>query len=196
MEGDCQANGGELFGGPFTFIAGDGVADNIPEGAITVANSQGENFQWIVTDDQGNILGLPPTFSAVDFDDAGLGVCQVWYLRYDGEITGLEAGLNIDNIEGCFELSNPVDVNRVACEVDGGTLEGGPFEFCVGDGEADMIPEGSITLSGNSGAISAWVVNMLQVIIYYLALLILVFKKMNIVVTLKVNIRILLLLMS
>ncbi|MEO0727501.1 MAG: T9SS type A sorting domain-containing protein, partial [Bacteroidota bacterium] len=158
VEGDCQANGGELFGGPFEFIVGDGLADMIPEGAITVANSQGENFQWIVTDDQGSILGLPPTFSAVDFDGAGLGVCQVWYLRYDGEITGLEAGLNIDDIEGCFGLSNPVDVNRIACEVEGGTLEGGPFEFCVGDGEADMIPEGSITLSGNSGSISAWIV--------------------------------------
>ncbi|MEL6658903.1 MAG: T9SS type A sorting domain-containing protein, partial [Bacteroidota bacterium] len=157
-EGDCQANGGELFGGPFEFIVGDGLPDMIPEGSITVANSQGENFQWIVTDDQGSILGLPPTFSAVDFDGAGLGVCQVWYLRYDGEITGLEAGLNIDDIEGCFGLSNPVDVNRIACEVEGGTLEGGPFAFCVGDGEADMIPEGSITLSGNSGAISAWIV--------------------------------------
>ncbi|MFS4483805.1 hypothetical protein ACKGJY_12360, partial [Hyunsoonleella sp. 2307UL5-6] len=57
----CNADGGVLSGGPFSFTTGDGVADNIPEGAITVANSQGENFAWVVTDAAGYILGLPPT---------------------------------------------------------------------------------------------------------------------------------------
>ena len=159
----CPANGGELFGGPFTFTVGDGTADMIPAGSITVANSQGDNFQWIVTDDEGYILGLPPMPSAVDFDGAGAGTCEIWYLRYDGEVTGLAAGSNISDITGdCFDLSNNavqvIRTNADGCQANGGELFGGPFEFCVGDGTADMIPEGSITLANSQGMNSQWVV--------------------------------------
>ena len=115
----------------------------IPEGSITVANSQGENFQWIVTDDEGYILGLPPMPSAVNFDGAGPGTCLIWYARYDGEISGLVPGANANDVTGCFALSTPIEVIRTAegdCQANGGTLFGGPYEFTVGDGEADMIP--------------------------------------------------------
>ncbi|MEM7575217.1 MAG: T9SS type A sorting domain-containing protein, partial [Bacteroidota bacterium] len=158
-EGDCQANGGVLFGGPFEFTVGDGAPDMIPEDAITVANSQGENAQWVITDDQGNILGLPPTFSVVDFDVAGPGTCLVWYLRYDGEITGLAMDANANDLEGCFSLSNPIEVVRTEVgAVNGGELAGGPFEFCVGDDTADVIPEDAITLTGAVGDSSQWVI--------------------------------------
>ena len=78
----CNANGGELFGGPFTFNSvGDGVPDNIPAGAITSANVNGQNLGWVVTDDQGYILGLPPMPSAVNFDTPGAGTCLYGELR-------------------------------------------------------------------------------------------------------------------
>ena len=161
----CNANGGELFGGPFEFCVGDGKADNLTAGSISVANNSGQNSQWVVTDDQGNILGLPPMPSAVDFDGAGVGTCLIWYLSYDDGLTGLAAGNNVDQLSGCYSLSNSVSVNRVDCgsgtddcTAAGGTLVGGPFEFCVGDGEADNLAAGSITLSGNSGSKSQWVV--------------------------------------
>ncbi|MEM6380051.1 MAG: T9SS type A sorting domain-containing protein, partial [Bacteroidota bacterium] len=113
-EGDCQANGGELFGGPFEFTVGDGIADMLDPGAITLANSQGSS-QWIVTDDNGVILGLPPMPSAVDFDDAGVGLCLVWHLSFEGEVEGLEVDANIDNITGCISLSNnAVEVIRTS----------------------------------------------------------------------------------
>ncbi|MEO0789582.1 MAG: hypothetical protein AAFY36_13005, partial [Bacteroidota bacterium] len=107
-----QPDGGLLEGGPFEFTSGDGNPDMIPEDGITVSGSEGENFQWIVTDANGIILGLPPTFSVVDFDGAGAGNCLVWYSRFDGEVTGLEPGLNANDIEGCFDLSNPIEVIR------------------------------------------------------------------------------------
>ena len=159
--GDCQANGGEIFGGPFEFTAGDGVADMIPEGAITVANSNGANSQWIITDDEGNILGLPPTFTAPNFDGAGAGTCLVWYLRYDGEISGLAVGENANDLEGCFGLSNSIEVVRTNagdCQANGGEIFGGPFAFTAGDGEADMIPEGAITVANSNGANSQWII--------------------------------------
>ncbi len=164
VAGDCQANGGELFGGPFTFdMIGDGVPDTIAAGSITLTNSQGSNSQWVVTDDQGNILGLPPMPSVVDFDPQGEGVCLIWHLSFEGEITGAAVGMNADSIQGCFDLSNPITVNRinapVACTANGGTLTGGPFTFdMIGDGVPDTLAADAITLSGNSGTNSQFIV--------------------------------------
>ena len=113
----CNANGGELFGGPFTFNSvGDGVADMIPAGSITSANTNG-TLAWVVTDSQGYILGLPPRPSAVNFDNPGAGTCLIWRLASDGPITGAEVGLNANDIQGCFSLSNPVEVirNNASC---------------------------------------------------------------------------------
>ena len=159
----CNANGGELFGGPFTFDSvGDGVADMIPAGSITLANQSGEGFQWIVTDDEGYILGLPPMPSAVNFDGAGPGTCFIWYLAYEGEISGLEVGMSANEIEGCHSLSNSITIIREAegdCQVNGGELFGGPFTFNeVGDGTPDMIPEGSITVANQQGDNTQWIV--------------------------------------
>jgi hypothetical protein len=112
--GDCQANGGDLFGGPFEFCVSDGEADMISADSITVANTNGETFQWVVTNDLGEILGLPGSFADVDFDDAGDGICLIWHLAYDGDIIGLEAGLNTADIEGCFSFSNSIEVVRDA----------------------------------------------------------------------------------
>jgi len=151
----CNVAGGTLTGGPFEFCV-DGVADNIPVGAISRQGNTGSNMQWIVTDLDGNILGLPRMPSVVDFDAAGLGVCLVWNLAYEDGLTGLVAGGNVDQFSGCFSLSNSVTVTRNGA--DGGSLAGGPFEFCVGDGVADNIAAGSIALSGNSGDNSQWVV--------------------------------------
>ena len=158
----CNANGGALFGGPFTFNSvGDGVADNIPAGSITVANSTGANTAWVVTDDEGYILGLPPMPSAVNFDNPGAGTCLIWHLAYDGEISGVGMGLNANDIQGCFSLSNPVEVirnNASGCNVNGGALFGGPYSFTVGDGVADNIPAGAITVANSTGPNTAWVV--------------------------------------
>jgi len=49
----------------------------------------------------------------VDFDDAGPGNCLIWYLSYDGDVTGLAAGLNANDLMGdCFALSNSILVER------------------------------------------------------------------------------------
>ena len=133
----------------------------IPAGSITLANQQGES-QWIVTDDEGYILGLPPMPGVVNFDPPGPGTCLIWHLSYDGEVSGLAPGLNAADIAGdCFSLSNSIEVIRLSadgCQANGGELFGGPFTFdSVGDGEADMIPAGSITLANQQGE-SQWIV--------------------------------------
>ncbi len=155
-DGSTMISGGTLDGGPYSFCVGDGVADNIPAGDITLTGNTGTNSQWVITDDQGVILGLPPSYEVVDFDGAGTGTCLVWHLSFEDGIMGAAVGMNANDLQGCFSLSNPISVNRNTPL--GGTLTGGPYSFCVGDGVADNIPAGDITLTGNSGTNSQWVI--------------------------------------
>ncbi len=151
-----QPEAGEISGGPFEFFV-DGEVDNV-SGITLDGTGVGSNSTWIITDDQGNILGLPPTLEAVegvDFDGAGAGTCLIWYLRYEDGLEGAAVGKNANDLEGCFDLSNPLTVVR-KIHVNGGEITGGPFEFCVGDGIADNVS--GIELTWDSGANSQWVI--------------------------------------
>jgi hypothetical protein len=109
-------NAGVLSGGPFTFMV-DGTPDMVSGVMLDAANLNGANQTYIITDDAGNILGLPPTLQAVegvDFDGAGVGVCYIWHLTYEDGLTGLTAGQNANNLDGFFDLSNFIMVTRLA----------------------------------------------------------------------------------
>jgi len=155
VERFLQPTAGVLEGGPFEFCVGDGEADHIPEGAITLSGNMGTNSAWVVTDEAANILALPASPYDVNFDEAPAGTCLVWHLSYEDNVS-FDGVTNASELMGCFALSNAVTVIRKHTE--GGTLEGGPFEFTVGNGEADNIPDAAITLTGNEGTNSQWVV--------------------------------------
>jgi hypothetical protein len=151
------ANAGEIAGGPYDFCV-DGTPDFVDGITIDDSEAYGSESSWVITDDEGNILGLPPTLDAVkgvDFDGAGPGVCLIWYLRYEGELEGAEAGMNANNLKGNFDLSNPLTVNRRKTEA--GTLSGGPFIFKV-DGTPDMVSGITLDNSEASGTNSTWVI--------------------------------------
>ena len=96
-----------------TIVAGDGI-DDIVE--FTHAGNSNSNFTYVITDDQNNILGIPPGNSQ-NFEGAGVGVCRVWGLSYTGTITA-EVGDNAADIaltDDCFDLSdNFIEVTRAA----------------------------------------------------------------------------------
>jgi hypothetical protein len=151
----AQPTAGVLEGGPFEFCVGDGEADNIPEGAITLSGNMGTNSAWVVTDEAANILALPASPYDVNFDEAPAGTCLVWHLSYEDNVS-FDGVTNASELMGCYALSNAVTVVRKHTE--GGTMDGGPFEFIVGDGVADNIPDAAITLTGNEGTNSQWVI--------------------------------------
>ncbi|MEM9075625.1 MAG: hypothetical protein AAGC43_01245 [Bacteroidota bacterium] len=133
-----ELNAGTLSGGPYTFVV-DGIPDMVSTITLDASSLLGSNRTYVITDDANNILGIPPTLDAVmgvDFDDAGVGTCYIYHLVYETGLTGLEAGANLDNLEGLFDLSNFVVVVRNG--LNAGTLSGGPYEFVV-DGTPDMV---------------------------------------------------------
>ncbi|MFT6997671.1 MAG: hypothetical protein ACJAQ4_001425 [Cryomorphaceae bacterium] len=133
------ADGGEIStDDPTTICALDGVADPIN---VTLTGETGENMAWVITDADLNILDLPagPPF---DLEGAGEGLCIIWHLSWSGELNGAAVGENAGNLSGdCFDLSNPIEVNREeCCTAEGGTLTvDGPSPVCKSDGEDDIF---------------------------------------------------------
>ncbi|MCK8522747.1 hypothetical protein M0D21_14270 [Aquimarina sp. D1M17] len=153
-------NAGKISGGPFTFSVGDGTPDMVSGITLDDTNAFGDNSTWVITDDQGVILGLPGTLAMVeanDFDGAGDGTCLIWYARYNGMVTGLQAGMNANDVTGDFDLSNSIEVirNQVA---KAGTISGGPFTFTAGDGTPDMVSGITIDSSNAFGENSTWII--------------------------------------
>jgi len=151
------ANAGTIAGGPYDFCI-DGTADMVSGISLDSANTSGDNSTWVITDDQGNILGLPPTLDAVegvDFDGAGAGVCLIWYLRYNGTITGAEVGMNANDLAGDYDLSNALTVTRSKTEA--GVLSGGPYNFTI-DGTSDFVSGITLDNTNVSGSLSTYVI--------------------------------------
>ena len=149
-------DGGTLTGGPYEFTVGDDVEDRVTD--LVLEGNSGEFSTYVVTDDQGVILGLPANIADVDFDTAGPGTCLIWNLSYNGDITGLEVGNNANDLVGCLELSNPITVirNPATPTVDAGGLVGGVFNFCV-DGTPDFV-SGIRQTGTRSGTNATWVI--------------------------------------
>lgn len=144
-----EPSGGTLTSDDFNFMI-DGTPDMVS--GIVVSDTSASNYSWIITDADLEILGLPGDVETVDFDEAGVGVCLIWFIGYNDGLDGLEVGESVNDLDGCFDISNSITVNRT--ESTGGLLEGGPFDFCV-DGDPDMV---SVTLTGAMGTNSQWII--------------------------------------
>ncbi|MEO0403987.1 MAG: hypothetical protein AAF193_03875 [Bacteroidota bacterium] len=100
---------------------------------ITSGGTPNVNTGWLITDANDNILATPPG-GPFDLDGAGPGTCFIWYIRYEDGLTGNTSGNNLADLNGCFALSNAIEVIR---EVpDGGMVElangGTEFAQCAG----------------------------------------------------------------
>ena len=110
--------------------------------------------KYIFTDPQGTIVALPGAGPTFDFASAGPGVCNVYLVAHEGSLIGLEVGSHIGNLQGCFQLTNPVSVTRIMAQagsiaVDNQTL----FEFCGDPNEFAANP----IVTGNEGSFGYWI---------------------------------------
>ncbi|WP_173021591.1 T9SS type A sorting domain-containing protein [Lewinella sp. W8] len=156
----CVADGGTL---TLTDGGGDSQDLCIVEGSspaidVTLEGPiRGDSATFLITDNNGNILAIPPGAGPFDLSGAGSGTCLIWHLAYDEDLTGLAVGNNPADFDGCFSLSNPITVNREA--VDGGTISlddgSDSATICAGDGIPDPL---NVNVEGSEGANAAWVI--------------------------------------
>jgi len=127
----CTVDGGEIafLDGTTeqTICADDGIADPLD---VNLSGTIGSNQQWIITDSDRNILGLP---MAPPFDLEGVfpGTCLIYSLSFEDGTTGLSMGTNLDDLDGCYELSNRVSIIR---------LVGADCPNFVVDADGDGVP--------------------------------------------------------
>ena len=119
--------------------AGDNESDSL---TVNIMGAQGDSSQWVIPDTFGVILDFPlePPF---DFESAPAGVCLIWHLSFNDPVENLEVRLNANEIEGCFNLSNPLTVIRLEGEdCDDGLVEPDPeskIAFTVGPNPANSL---------------------------------------------------------
>ncbi|MFK7970683.1 MAG: T9SS type A sorting domain-containing protein, partial [Bacteroidia bacterium] len=137
-------------GGMVTSSAGNSMERICVNGSpdpISFVNNSSSNalYQYIITDDNGIILAVPPV-TTINFDGAGPGTCRVYGASYTGTLTAV-AGQNINTVTSsdCFDLSS----NYLAVERDNDCQE----EICSAD---DFQPGNStafaVLLNGITGA--------------------------------------------
>ncbi len=143
-----------------TFCVDDDRPDVV---TVTLANENGSASTWVITDKDGNILEVANS-SVFDFEGVSEGICFIQHISYNNTLTdSISAGGNINDLIGCFSISNSIRIDRLAgencnalCQVAGGTLStADPTTLCVGDGTVDQI---DVSLLGNQGPQSTWVI--------------------------------------
>jgi hypothetical protein len=148
----------EINGGTVATTEGDSVVRICPEDDIpdvisfTTTGNTGSNTGYIITDEANVIIGLP-SGNSEDFNGAPVGICRVWSISYEGELTATvgEPLSGAALATSCFALSsNFVQINREIPE--GGTIAtvDGETEIltCPGDGNADIVDVVSTGASG------------------------------------------------
>ena len=155
-----EAIGGSLTtAGGFTSIditVGDGVIDSID---VNLTGADADNMAGVITDTLGNILDLPagPPFT---FENAGSAVCQIWNLSFGTGLFGAEVGANVAGLEGCFDLSNPIEVVKTQGipPLSGGSImttdSMTTTSLCLGTNNVTV----DVILEGASGDNMAWAI--------------------------------------
>ena len=82
----------------------DGASDDV---GILVMNDEGDAQSFLVTQADSTILELTDA-NLLDFEGSAPGYTSLWSLSYLNGLDGLAEGNAIQDLSGCFDLSNPL----------------------------------------------------------------------------------------
>ncbi len=123
-----------------------------------LSGSVGGNGVWIVVDDSGVIVRFSNSnslnLSGISAEEFG-----VIYVSYTGGLSGLSEGSNFNNLSGCFDISNTVDIVQ-PLGLSGGLLafeglEEEELEVCVGVGVDEQV---NLSLSEANGSFNQLII--------------------------------------
>ncbi|MEL7159480.1 MAG: CHRD domain-containing protein, partial [Bacteroidota bacterium] len=129
---NCAVSGGRLItanGTPYVPVCIDDMTEEVT--VIERDDFVGGNSIYFMTTAAGFIVQVMEGSPPYDFSEVGAGVRAIWSVSYTGELTNAGIGDNIcaSGSSGCFNLSNPVVLNRatgedcdVFCRADAGVI--------------------------------------------------------------------------
>ena len=121
-----------------TAEVGDPALDfMISNDAPAIANN---NYAYVITNDQGDILGFPPS-NSISISGAPIGTCYVYGFSYSGTLDSTATTIGSLTSDGCYELStNWVTVTRTAPTVEAGFVyaDGMVTEVSACQGDAEL----------------------------------------------------------
>ena len=119
-----QCDAGELSfeseaNSPITFCSNDNLDDVV--NANTSSIISGDTYKFLLTNNSGEILDINEDgiFNLESY--SGDATFKVYGISFDGSVNGIQVGENISDIsvnpdDGCFELSEPLIINRETCD--------------------------------------------------------------------------------
>ncbi|MEM1324016.1 MAG: gliding motility-associated C-terminal domain-containing protein [Bacteroidota bacterium] len=104
----CQANAGTIRTNDPTLVClSDGIDDIL---RMRVSGNNGSNYAYMVTSQAGTIS----QFNANELRIVGLpSTCLVYGIAFEQPVFNLSIGANIADLTGCFDLSEPIVVEKV-----------------------------------------------------------------------------------
>ena len=135
----------------FRMICTDASAEN--QVGVLLNGGEAVVTEFMVLDDSLNILDIQPG-SLFDFRAYGDGTYHIVVLGHNGDVENAEAGNNIEDLGGCFVLSNMYTVVKDT-SVSSGEIEIDENYFCVGDGNSDFL---NASLTGAGGSFQRWII--------------------------------------
>ncbi len=123
-----------------------------------VAGGIGSSALYLAVDGSGQILRVSNS-NSFTLDGLTSGMFEILRVSFNGVLNNATVGGNINGLDGCFSLSNPIAVSRDLNFV-GGTLSfvgtpGNELQICVGIGTNDPV---AVAIDGAGGAVNQLVV--------------------------------------
>ena len=120
----------------------DGDRENL---LVTLTGNIGSQASYAILDANQNILNITND-NVFNFENVPVGVCTIVHISSEGALTGFAAGNNINEIDGCLDISNGITVTRLerfdcegGCNVEGGILSLDPVTICAGVNGTPML---------------------------------------------------------
>jgi len=135
-----------------------GCVGNTELTLMTTSSYPSNLYHYFIVDDNMVIVDIISTDGYVNMMQYPPGRYLAYgYVDIGGGLPAIGTSLSQIPNNMCFSITDNA-VTILINDPRGGVITGGPFEFCMDDLNMDFIPPGSISLSGQQGGNSQWVV--------------------------------------
>ena len=99
---------------------GDGQPDSVN---LNLTNGSGTFSNFLITNTNSTILDITSSPN-YDFENTAAGICLFWNITYEAGLSGLTVGSSVNNLVGCYKLSNVITVIKQDCRPECTDFEG------------------------------------------------------------------------